>query len=111
MASQSCTRSVGVSSLPLARKSKGTREGAGMAVDDVNTGPADERYSMPLELSNEMVRLYKTLFGRGPTRARTSFAGPDVIVCTLENSLTKAEQNMAALGEHQRLRDVRMFFQ
>ncbi|HEY0631295.1 MAG TPA: Na-translocating system protein MpsC family protein [Thermoleophilaceae bacterium] len=67
--------------------------------------------SVQLALSNEMVRLYKELFGRGPTKARTHFAGPDVIVCSLENTLTPAERSMAEMGEHQRLRDVRMFFQ
>jgi uncharacterized protein YbcI len=67
--------------------------------------------TVQMRISNELVRLYKSLFGRGPTKARTDFAGPDVLVCTLENSLTTAEQNMAALGEHQRLRDIRMFFQ
>jgi uncharacterized protein YbcI len=70
-----------------------------------------ERYSLPMQISNEMVRLYKDMFGRGPTRARTSFAGPDTIVSTLEDSLTPAERNLAAMGEHQRLRDVRMLFQ
>ena len=64
-----------------------------------------------VELSNEMVRLYKEVFGRGPTKARTDFAGPDIVVCTLQESLTPAEWKMAELGEHQRLRDVRMFFQ
>jgi uncharacterized protein YbcI len=63
------------------------------------------------QISNEMVRLYKNLFGRGPTQARTSYAGPDTILVTLENSLTPAEQTMAAMGEHQRLRDIRLFFQ
>jgi uncharacterized protein YbcI len=63
------------------------------------------------QISNEMVRLYKNLFGRGPTRARTHYAGPDAILVTLENSLTPAEQTMVEMGEHQRLRDVRMFFQ
>jgi uncharacterized protein YbcI len=63
------------------------------------------------ELTNAMVRLYKELFGRGPTKARTSYADPDTIVTTIENSLTPAERNMVALGEHQRLRDTRMFFQ
>ena len=58
-----------------------------------------------------MVRLYKSLFGRGPKRARTTFAGPDTILVTLEESLTPAEQTMAALGEHQRLRDIRLLFQ
>jgi uncharacterized protein YbcI len=64
-----------------------------------------------MQVSNEMVRLYKTQFGRGPTRARTNWAGPDTLISTLENSLTPAERNMVALGEHQRLRDTRMFFQ
>ena len=64
-----------------------------------------------LEISNEIVRLYKEQFGRGPTHARTNWAGPDTIVTTLENTLTRAERNLVAMGEHQRLRDTRMFFQ
>jgi uncharacterized protein YbcI len=67
--------------------------------------------STTAQISNEMVRLYKDLFGRGPTRARTAFAGPDTIIATLEDSLTPAERTMAELGEHQRLRDVRLLFQ
>jgi uncharacterized protein YbcI len=63
------------------------------------------------EISREMVRLYKTQFGRGPTRARSDFAGPDLVVCTLEDTLTPAEKRMAELGEHQRLRDLRLYFQ
>jgi uncharacterized protein YbcI len=64
-----------------------------------------------MQLSNEMVRLYKDLFGRGPTVARTDFAGPDCVVCTLKGSLTPAEHSMVKMGEFQRLRDVRLFFQ
>jgi uncharacterized protein YbcI len=70
-----------------------------------------EGQSVQLAVSNGMVKLYKEQFGRGPTKARTNFAGPDVIICTLEDSLTAAERNLVKLGEHQRLRDVRMFFQ
>jgi uncharacterized protein YbcI len=58
-----------------------------------------------------MVRLYKEQFGRGPTKARTEFAGPDTVLCTLENSLTPAERSLAEMGEHQRLRDTRLYFQ
>jgi uncharacterized protein YbcI len=72
--------------------------------------PADVQ-SMTLQLSNEMVRLYKELFGRGPASARTHFAGADCVVVTLEQSLTPAEQSLVELGELQRLRDVRMYFQ
>jgi uncharacterized protein YbcI len=67
--------------------------------------------SVRAEISREMVRLYKELFGRGPTKARTEFAGPDIVVCTLEHSLTPAEQKLVEMDEHQRLRDTRMYFQ
>jgi uncharacterized protein YbcI len=63
------------------------------------------------EISRQMVKLYKEQFGRGPTKARTDFAGPDIVLCTLEESLTPAEMRLAELGEHQRLRDTRMYFQ
>lgn len=74
-------------------------------------GHEDHEHSVRAEISRAMVSLYKEQFGRGPTKARTDFAGPDAIVCTLENSLTQAEQALAKLGEHQRLRDTRMYFQ
>jgi uncharacterized protein YbcI len=63
------------------------------------------------EVSNAMVRLYKEQFGRGPTKTRTNYAGPDILITTLEDSFTPAERRMAEMGEHQRLRDTRMFFQ
>ena len=67
--------------------------------------------SVLAEISNEMVALYKDLFGRGPTKARTTWAGPDTLVCTLEDTLAPAERNLVKMGEHQRLRDMRTFFQ
>jgi uncharacterized protein YbcI len=67
--------------------------------------------SMLTELSNEMVRLFKEQFGRGPTTARAAWAGPDVIAVVLENTLTPAERNLVRLGEHERLREMRTFFQ
>jgi uncharacterized protein YbcI len=70
-----------------------------------------ERGGVLTAISNEMVRLYKNQFGRGPTVARTSFAGPDTVVVTLEDTLTPAERRLVELGEHQRLRDTRMVFQ
>jgi uncharacterized protein YbcI len=73
---------------------------------------ADEvRTSGLMELSNAMVRLYKDHFGRGPTRVRSHWCGDDVLTVTLDETLTPAERNLVRMGEHQRLRDVRMFFQ
>jgi uncharacterized protein YbcI len=63
------------------------------------------------EITNAMVQLYKEIFGRGPTKARTNYAGPDTLVATIRDSLTPAEQAMLDLGEHQRVRETRMFFQ
>jgi uncharacterized protein YbcI len=75
-------------------------------------GTPEERRGFQLaEISNSMVKLYKEQFGRGPTRTRTHYAGPDIVITTLEDSLTPAERRMAEMGEHQRLRDTRMFFQ
>ncbi len=67
--------------------------------------------SLLQDVSNEMVRLFKEQFGRGPTKARTNWAGPDALVCVLEDTLTPAERNLARMGEFQRLRDTRQFFQ
>jgi uncharacterized protein YbcI len=63
------------------------------------------------EVSNALVRLHKEQFGRGPTNARTYFAGPDALVCVLENALLPAERKMVELGSAERVRDSRMSFQ
>ena len=81
----------------------GSATEAHAAVDDVR--------SPMLEIANAMVRLYKEAFGRGPTKARAQFAGPDTLVVILENSLTAAERNLVAMDEHERLRGTRRFFQ
>jgi len=75
-------------------------------------GSGDGRpQSLSLAISNEMVRLYKDHFGRGPTKARTNWAGADTLTVELEDTLTPAERNLVKMGEHQRLRDLRLFFQ
>ena len=76
------------------------------ADDDASPGQ-----SMLSAISNEMVRIYKTQFGRGPTKTRTNWAGADILVVTLEDTLTPAERNLRSLGEHKHLRDLRMLFQ
>jgi uncharacterized protein YbcI len=84
-----------------------------MSSDQVpeSTETVDYRQSVMAEISREMVRLYKEQFGRGPTKARTNFAGPDIVIVTLEETFTPAEQRLAEMGEHQRLRDTRLYFQ
>jgi uncharacterized protein YbcI len=82
------------------------------ATADQQPGTDRERTGLYLaELSNAMVGVYKDIFGRGPTKCRTSYAGPDLIVSTLENSLTRPEQRMADAGDHGQLRNLRIYFQ
>jgi uncharacterized protein YbcI len=70
-----------------------------------------ERESVLASISSEMVRLYKDSLGRGPTRARTHWAGPDIVLTVLEDTLSPVERNLLKLGEHERLRETRMLFQ
>jgi uncharacterized protein YbcI len=67
--------------------------------------------SLLQEICNEMVRLFKEQFGRGPTSGRASWAGADVVVVVLEGTLTPAARTLIKLGEHERLREMRMLLQ
>src|SRR4051812_29556189 len=98
-----------VGSRPLATP----RRGVPVSIEEHEEQPTagEARTSALMEISNAMVRLYKQYFGRGPTSARTHWCGPDVVMCILEDTLTPAERNLVKMGEHQRLRDTRMFFQ
>jgi uncharacterized protein YbcI len=80
-------------------------------MNEAEFGHAD-RVGLELqEVTNAMVRLYKELLGRGPTKARANYAGPDTLIATIQNSLTPAERTMLNLDEHERVREIRMFFQ
>ena len=80
------------------------------SADGASNGDLASRSDVLMALSNEMVRLFKEQFGRGPTSARTTWAG-EVVTVVLENTLTPAERNLVRMGEHERLRETRMFFQ
>ncbi len=62
-------------------------------------------------VSNAMVALHKEQFGRGPRRARSNFAGRDVLVVVLEDALLPAELTMVTMGDQQRVRESRMYLQ
>jgi uncharacterized protein YbcI len=82
-----------------------------MADLETNRGDGNGPVGGLAAISDEMVRLYKEQFGRGPNRVRTYWCSDDMITTVLEETLTPAERNLVAMGEHQRLRDTRMFFQ
>jgi len=74
-------------------------------------GAQTDHVSTLMAVSNALVRLHKEHFGRGPTRARSNFAGPDTLVCVLHDALLPAERKMVALGDQNRVREARVSFQ
>jgi uncharacterized protein YbcI len=73
--------------------------------------PATQSNNGLAAVSSVLVKLHKEQFGRGPTHARTDYAGRDVLVCTLEDALLPAERAMVDIGEQQRIRESRAFLQ
>jgi uncharacterized protein YbcI len=61
-----------------------------------------------LDICNAMVGVYKEAIGRGPTKARARLAGSDVLVVVLEDTMTRSERNLIAMGEDERLHQTRL---
>jgi uncharacterized protein YbcI len=87
------------------------RKVAVMTTDEQQATESEGRSSILMEVANTMVALYKAQFGRGPTQARAVWATDEALVVFLEDTLAPVERSMVRMGEHQRLRDMRMFFQ
>jgi uncharacterized protein YbcI len=57
-------------------------------------------------IANEISKLVAELTGRPASNAR-AFIDPDVIVCQLEDAVTKAERKLVAAGEGELVREQR----
>jgi uncharacterized protein YbcI len=64
-----------------------------------------------VSVSNAVVSLHKEQFGRGPTRARSHYAGDDMLVCVLEDALLPAERALVEMKQQERVQESRLFFQ
>src|SRR5919202_1096226 len=65
--------------------------------------------SPALAISNEMVGLLARYTGRGPTKARTTLDS-NIVVVTLQDMLTKGEQNLVAAGQLDTVNEMRRSF-
>jgi uncharacterized protein YbcI len=59
------------------------------------------------EITRGLVRLYKERFGHGPTRARSWFCRPEVIVCVMDGTLTTKERTMRDAGDTTGINETR----
>jgi uncharacterized protein YbcI len=98
---------------PIRQNSQPVRErqASGNGLPKATQSPPErERPATPtLEIANAVVHTYKELLGRGPTKARALFAGDDVLLVVLEDTMTVQERNLASVGEERRLLDQRLF--
>jgi uncharacterized protein YbcI len=74
-------------------------------------GTHEQRHSVLAAVSDAMVKLHKEQFGRGATNARSNFAGPDMLVCMLQDVLLPAERKLVDMGDQGRVREARITFQ
>ncbi len=65
---------------------------------------------MRASLSNAMVALMKTHYGKGPTAAK-SYVNDEYVLIVLEGGLTRNEETLLAAGEELLVRDYRLRFQ
>lgn len=57
-------------------------------------------------VSNMVVRVYADRVGRGPTKAR-AYADRDIIVCVMEDTMTRAERTLVDSGRSGTVKQVR----
>jgi uncharacterized protein YbcI len=62
-------------------------------------------------VTNGIVKLFRDYYGRGPTKAKSYILDDRIIVCVLEETMTKVERTLVDCGQGQKVRDVRLTFQ
>lgn len=79
-----------------------------MPLHEPQDDPAPDRRTTALKaVSTALMGIEKEQHGRGPVAARSHWAGPDVLVCVLEDALTTAERSLLAVGEGARVEALR----
>ena len=70
----------------------------------------EQRSNGAAAISNEMTKLHRERYGRGPNSVRT-VVGHDHVICFLEDLYTPAERTLLAAGETAPVIEMRLAFQ
>ena len=70
----------------------------------------EQRSNGAAAISNEMTKLHRERYGRGPNSVRT-VVGHDHVICFLEDLYTPAERTLLAAGETGPVVEMRLAFQ
>jgi uncharacterized protein YbcI len=65
---------------------------------------------MLAEVTNAVVGLHRTHYGKGPTRSK-SYLMDDVLICVMRDVLTTVERTLIEAGEAEGVRSTRLAFQ
>jgi uncharacterized protein YbcI len=81
-----------------------------VAAADMHESGEGQDGALRQDISNEIVRLYKEHFGKGPTRCRT-YLQPDLVIVVLGEGYTAAEQTLFEGGRWYEVREARQMWQ
>ena len=84
-----------------------------MTRDEISTQDRDDQVAAgpPLaQITNAVVQLYKECYGKGPTKARTTFED-DLVVCVLEGGFQQGERTLRDAGQGEVVEGQREAFQ
>jgi len=86
--------------------------GTGMGVDPTtrDAPPQEPSGRLLAEVSNAIVVIYKDCYGKGPTKARTTF-DEDMLVCVLEGGFQASERTLRDAGRSEVVTENREAFQ
>jgi uncharacterized protein YbcI len=62
-------------------------------------------------VTNGIVKLFHDYYGRGPTKAKSYMLDDRIVVCVLEETMTRVEQTLVKNGHGHKVREVRLVFQ
>lgn len=62
------------------------------------------------EVTNAVVKLHRTHYGKGPTRSK-SYLIDDVLICVMRDVFTTVERTLVDAGEWDKVRETRLAFQ
>ena len=62
-------------------------------------------------VTNGIVKLFRDYYGRGPTKAKSYILDDRILVCVLEETMTRVEKTLVDHGNGDKVREVRLTFQ
>jgi uncharacterized protein YbcI len=75
------------------------------------TEPVTSQGEQLAAVTNGIVQLFRTYYGRGPDKAKSFLLDGYIVVCVLENTMTTVEQTLVKNGNGDMVRQVRLTFQ